>query len=196
MDAPPHPRAAPAHNPNERVDANRTFGVEANRKTEEGRRLDQGLIVLFLRVSPRASARLNLVASAAKISKSCLQRKPRIRTRREVAMASKLLARQAVVVGAGMGGLTAARVLADCFEHVTVLERDTLPTDTSHRSGTPQSKHVHALLGGGQRALSDLFPGVEHDLARAGAVPFRVGLDVRVETPRHDPFPRRDLGWI
>jgi len=111
-------------------------------------------------------------------------------------MASKLLARQAVVVGAGMAGLAAARVLADYFEHVTVLERDTLPTETSHRSGIPQSKHVHALLGGGQRALSDLFPGVEDDLARAGAVPFRVGLDVRLETPRHDPFPRRDLGWI
>jgi 2-polyprenyl-6-methoxyphenol hydroxylase-like FAD-dependent oxidoreductase len=111
-------------------------------------------------------------------------------------MASKLLAGQAVVLGAGMAGLAAARVLADCFERVTVLERDTLPTDTSHRSGTPQSRHVHALLGGGQRALSDLFPGVEHDLARAGAVPFRVGLDVRFETPRHDPFPRRDLGWI
>jgi len=94
-----------------------------------------------------------------------------------------------------MAGLAAARALADCFERVTVLERDTLPTDTSHRPGTPQSKHVHALLGGGQRALNDLFPGVEHDLARAGAVPLRVGLDVRVETPRHDPFPRRDLGW-
>jgi flavin-dependent dehydrogenase len=101
-----------------------------------------------------------------------------------------------LVLGAGMAGLAAARVLADCFERVTVLARDTLPTDTSHRSGTPQSRHVHALLGGGQRALSDLFPGVEHDLARAGAVPFQVGLDMRVETPRHDPFPRRDLGWI
>ena len=32
------------------------------------------------------------------------------------------LGRQAVVVGAGMGGLTAARALADHFEQVLVLE--------------------------------------------------------------------------
>ena len=73
-------------------------------------------------------------------------------------MTSRLIGRQAVVIGAGMAGLPAARVLADYFEHVTVLERDSLPQDTCHRSGTPQSKHVHGLLGGGQRALGNLFP--------------------------------------
>jgi len=78
-----------------------------------------------------------------------------------------------------MAGLSAARVLADYFEHVTVLERDILPEDACHRSGTPQSKHVHALLGGGQRALGDLFPAFEEDLVTAGAAPLRVGLDVR-----------------
>jgi len=95
-----------------------------------------------------------------------------------------------------MAGLSAARVLADYFEHVTVLERDILPDDACHRSGTPQSKHVHALLGGGQRALGDLFPAFEEDLVTAGAVPLRVGLDVRIEMPGYDPFPQRDLGWI
>jgi len=93
-----------------------------------------------------------------------------------------------------MAGLSAARVLADYFEHVTVLERDILPEDACHRSGTPQSKHVHALLGGGQRALGD--PAFEEDLVTAGAVPLRVGLDVRIEMPGYDPFPQRDLGWI
>jgi len=77
-----------------------------------------------------------------------------------------------------------------------VLERDTLPLDESHRIGTPQSRHVHALLGGGQRALCDLFPGFEDDLASAGAVPLRVGLDIRFETPDFDPFPVRDLGLV
>jgi len=95
-----------------------------------------------------------------------------------------------------MAGLSAARVLADYFEHVTVLERDILPEDACHRSGTPQSKHVHALLGGGQRALGDLFPAFEEDPVTAGAVPLRVGLDVRIEMPGYDPFPQRDLGWI
>ncbi len=47
----------------------------------------------------------------------------------------------------------------------------------------------------GQRALSGLYPGFEQDLARAGAVPLRAGLDLRVERPGYDPFPQRDLGW-
>jgi 2-polyprenyl-6-methoxyphenol hydroxylase-like FAD-dependent oxidoreductase len=110
-------------------------------------------------------------------------------------MTSTLIGKQAVVVGAGMAGLPAACALADFFEHVVMLERDILPLKASHRAGTPQGRHTHALLGGGQRALAELFPGFERDLAEAGAVPFRVGLELRVETPAFDPFPPRDLGW-
>ena len=111
-------------------------------------------------------------------------------------MASTLIGKQAVVIGAGMGGLTAAGALADHFEQVVVLERDTLPSEPTYRAGTPQARHVHALLLSGQRALSELFPGFEQDLAQAGAVPLRVGLDVRMERPGYDPFPQRDLGWF
>ncbi len=106
-----------------------------------------------------------------------------------------LIGKQALIVGAGMGGLTAARALADYFERVLVLERDALPEQAKDRPGTPQGKHVHALLAGGQHALGDLFPGFEDDLAQTGAVPLRVGLDVRAERPGYDPFPQRDLGW-
>jgi 2-polyprenyl-6-methoxyphenol hydroxylase-like FAD-dependent oxidoreductase len=105
-----------------------------------------------------------------------------------------LIGKQAIVVGAGIGGLTAARAVADYFERVVVLERDALPERAVPRAGVPQGKNVHALLAGGQRALCDLFPGFEHDLAQAGAVPLRVGLDVRTERPGFDPFPQRDLG--
>ena len=111
-------------------------------------------------------------------------------------MTSTLIGKQAVVVGAGMAGLPAARALADYFEHVVVLERDTLPLDAAQRAGTPQARHTHGLLDGGQRALGDLFPEFEQDLAGAGAVPVRVGLDLRLEMPGFDPFPRRDLGVI
>jgi 2-polyprenyl-6-methoxyphenol hydroxylase-like FAD-dependent oxidoreductase len=100
-----------------------------------------------------------------------------------------------VVVGAGMAGLTAARALADWFDGVLVLERDTLPVDAVNRAGVPQGRHVHALLTGGQRALGELFPGFENDLAAIGAVPLQVGLDVRMERPGYDPFPQRDLGF-
>jgi 2-polyprenyl-6-methoxyphenol hydroxylase-like FAD-dependent oxidoreductase len=116
--------------------------------------------------------------------------------RLEAAMASTLIGKQAVVIGAGMAGLTAAGALADRFDRVVVLERDTLPSEPTYRAGTPQARHVHGLLLSGQRALSELFPGFEQDLARAGAVPLRVGLDVRVERPGYDPFPQRDLGWF
>jgi 2-polyprenyl-6-methoxyphenol hydroxylase-like FAD-dependent oxidoreductase len=111
-------------------------------------------------------------------------------------MASTLIGKQAVVIGAGMGGLTAAGALADHFDQVVVLERDTLPSEPTYRAGTPQARHVHALLLSGQRALSELFPGFEQDLVRAGAVPLKVGLDVRMERPGYDPFPQRDLGWF
>src|SRR5580700_3726691 len=115
---------------------------------------------------------------------------------REAAMASTLIGKQAVVIGAGMAGLTAAGALADRFDQVVVLERDALPAEPTYRAGTPQARHLHALLLSGQRALSELFPGFEQDLARAGAVPLRVGLDVRMERPGYDPFPQRDLGWF
>ena len=111
-------------------------------------------------------------------------------------MASTLIGKQAVVIGAGMAGLTAAGALADHFEQVVVLERDILPSEPTYRAGTPQARHVHALLLSGQRALSELFPGFEQDLAQVGAVPLRVGLEVRMERPGYDPFPQRDLGWF
>jgi 2-polyprenyl-6-methoxyphenol hydroxylase-like FAD-dependent oxidoreductase len=95
-----------------------------------------------------------------------------------------------------MGGLTAARALANHFETVLVLERDALPAEAEHRAGIPQGKHVHALLAGGQRALDELFLGFEDDLVRSGAVPIRAGLDVRAERPGFDPFPQRDLGIL
>ena len=80
-------------------------------------------------------------------------------------MTSTLIGKRAVVVGAGMAGLPAARVLADYFEQVIVLERDSLPLDAAYRAGTPQAWHTHALLRGGQQALGELFPGFEQDLA-------------------------------
>jgi len=106
------------------------------------------------------------------------------------------LGRHAIVVGAGIAGLAAAAALSDHFEHVAVLERDELPPDLGPRTGAPQSTQLHGLLGGGQRALSTLFPGFDRDLAEAGAVAVRVGLEDRLEIPGYDPFPRRDLGML
>ena len=110
---------------------------------------------------------------------------------------SSLSGKKAVVIGAGMGGLAAAKALSGHFDRVTVLERDTLSSDAAPRPGTPQARHLHALLAGGLIALNELIPGIETELEQAGAVRIATG-DVRMERPGFDPYPQRDLGlsWL
>lgn len=92
-------------------------------------------------------------------------------------------ARRAVVVGSGMAGLFAARVLSDYFDEVVLVERDAIP-DTPHtRDGVPQGKHFHALLPGGLDILGELFAGFSDDLERAGAVSCVGGRDFFVYRP-------------
>jgi 2-polyprenyl-6-methoxyphenol hydroxylase-like FAD-dependent oxidoreductase len=80
-----------------------------------------------------------------------------------------VLGERAVVLGASMGGLLAARVLADFFRTVTVIERDELPDDPVNRRGVPQGRHVHALLARGAHILEEFFPGLLDELVAAGA---------------------------
>jgi 2-polyprenyl-6-methoxyphenol hydroxylase-like FAD-dependent oxidoreductase len=79
------------------------------------------------------------------------------------------LHQHAVVIGASMAGLATARVLADHFESVTVLDRDPLPEGTGPRKGVPQGRQAHALLAGGARAIAELFPGIMQELVADGA---------------------------
>ena len=74
------------------------------------------------------------------------------------------------MIGASVAGLLAARVLADLFDEVTVVERDPLPDEPVARRGVPQADHVHVLLAGGQVTLEDLFPGYGEDLLAAGGL--------------------------
>ena len=80
--------------------------------------------------------------------------------------------RHAIVIGGSMAGLLAARVLADHFDRVTVLERDRLPDGPDVRKGTPQARHIHVLLTAGRRALEGLFPGLMAELVAAGAADY------------------------
>ena len=115
--------------------------------------------------------------------------------KQEVVRKNSHLGKRAIVVGAGLGGLSAARVLSDYFGEVLILDRDDLPGDASPRPGVPQGKHPHFLLGGGVRALQNLFPGFGTELMRAGAEPVDPGVDILYEVPGQKVFPRIKLGW-
>jgi 2-polyprenyl-6-methoxyphenol hydroxylase-like FAD-dependent oxidoreductase len=91
--------------------------------------------------------------------------------------------------------LTAAKALAAHFEQVDVLDRDDLPEKPQPRQGAPQSRHTHVLLAGGQQALVTLFPGLDEELEREGAVRIKASSESRWERPGFDPFPQRDFGF-
>jgi len=88
------------------------------------------------------------------------------------------LYQHAIVIGGSIAGLSVARVLTDHFQHVTVIERDAPPQTTLFRKGTPQARHPHGLLKGGELALDQLFPGLRQELLGQGAVLVNMGLDV------------------
>jgi flavin-dependent dehydrogenase len=58
-----------------------------------------------------------------------------------------------VVIGGSLAGMLAARVLADHFDGVTLLERDRFPESPAARNGLPHGRHAHGLLERGRRVL-------------------------------------------
>jgi flavin-dependent dehydrogenase len=76
---------------------------------------------------------------------------------------------RAIVLGGSISGLLTARVLADHFERVIIVERDTLPREPEQRNGAPQGHHLHNLLVSGLHIMEGFFPGFEADLVAAGA---------------------------
>ena len=70
----------------------------------------------------------------------------------------------AIVIGASISGLLAARVLSAHFDRVT------LPGSVADRKGVPQGRHGHGLLASGLQGLKRLFPTLERELLEAGAV--------------------------
>ncbi|NUP30079.1 MAG: 2Fe-2S iron-sulfur cluster binding domain-containing protein [Nocardia sp.] len=91
---------------------------------------------------------------------------------------------RAVVLGASMAGLLAARVLSESFAEVTVIERDDLSAPGDRR-GVPQGRHVHALLARGREILEELFPGLTAQLLAEGAVECRSLTEMRMTIAGH-----------
>jgi 2-polyprenyl-6-methoxyphenol hydroxylase-like FAD-dependent oxidoreductase len=91
---------------------------------------------------------------------------------------------RAVVMGASLAGLLSARVLADAFDEVVVVERDIFPEAPQPRRGVPQGRQVHALLARGREALDELLPDLSRDLVARGALLFDPGWDGRYHLDR------------
>lgn len=85
----------------------------------------------------------------------------------------------AAVLGASMSGLLAARVLADAYRRVTIVERDSLPESGLDRKGVPQGRHAHGLLPSGAQILGELFPGLLADLVADGVPVLRAPREFR-----------------
>jgi flavin-dependent dehydrogenase len=74
--------------------------------------------------------------------------------------------RNTIVIGASMAGMLTARVLAEKFASVIVLEQDELPQIPEPRAGVPQAKHLHALLPVGCKSWKSSFQGFERNWCR------------------------------
>jgi len=75
---------------------------------------------------------------------------------------------RAIVLGGGIGGLLAARVLADAYNRVLVVDRDQLTGAEGPRRGVPHGRHAHALLARGQQIFEELFPGLHQQMVAEG----------------------------
>ncbi|MFI5693776.1 FAD-dependent oxidoreductase [Kribbella sp. NPDC051586] len=95
-----------------------------------------------------------------------------------------------------MAGLLVARVLAEHFERVTIVERDHLsgewagdpvadPREREVRRGVPQGRHPHGMLTAGLDVVEQLFPGATDELIAAGVPSGDVLGNVRFCTNGH-----------
>ena len=125
------------------------------------------------------------------------ERRNALRISPNYALAPDARFEHAVVIGGGIAGFTAARVLSDHFAHVTVVERDRLPDGPVRRHGVPQARHAHTLLPEGQQILEALFPGLVDELLARGAVAMYEGEQALFIAGRRQEWPRQGLDvWI
>ncbi|MEQ9439760.1 MAG: hypothetical protein RIG62_11970 [Cyclobacteriaceae bacterium] len=82
----------------------------------------------------------------------------------------------AIIIGSSIAGLLAARVCADHFDQVIILEKDKISPEPAHRKGVPQDHQVHVLLSKGYEVIRQLFPGIIERLQDRGGITGDLGL--------------------
>jgi 2-polyprenyl-6-methoxyphenol hydroxylase-like FAD-dependent oxidoreductase len=90
---------------------------------------------------------------------------------------TKTIGQRAVVAGGSIAGLVIARVLSEYFDQVVVLDQDKIEYRPVVHKSVPQGHHLHALLQGGLRAVSSLYPSFAEDLRKLGATRIAIGRD-------------------
>jgi 2-polyprenyl-6-methoxyphenol hydroxylase-like FAD-dependent oxidoreductase len=75
---------------------------------------------------------------------------------------------RAVVLGGSISGLFAARVLADAYDEVHIVDRDKIVGLKTPRKTLPQSYQANGLLARGVFAMEELFPGIVQELVDYG----------------------------
>lgn len=75
---------------------------------------------------------------------------------------------RAIVIGGGMTGILAAKVLSTFYHQVFIIEKDEMPDSPKNRLGTPQAFHPHRMLPLGKQIVERLFPGYTKELLTMG----------------------------
>ncbi len=75
---------------------------------------------------------------------------------------------RAVVLGGSIAGTLAARVLAEFYAEVLVVDRDKVLGVSTVRRGAPHAYHAHALHARGHLNMEGLFPGLTDEIRAAG----------------------------
>lgn len=75
---------------------------------------------------------------------------------------------RAIVIGSGMTGILAAKVLSTFYHQVFMIEKDEMPDSPKNRLGTPQAFHPHRMLPLGKQIVERLFPGYTKELLTMG----------------------------
>jgi 2-polyprenyl-6-methoxyphenol hydroxylase-like FAD-dependent oxidoreductase len=106
-----------------------------------------------------------------------LEAEPAARNECHVRQARSKERNRAIVIGASMAGLAAARVLSDHYGEVILVERDPLEQMPGYGWCLHQGRHTDGIIASARTIWESLFPGLFEDLVEAGAVKADISRD-------------------